>query len=303
VTYTGGSNNEGIVYSVCTNGSNFTVLHQCNITDGANPSGGLVLWSNTLYGATRIGGSNGNGTIFAMGTDGNNYRQIYAFQGYSNPCYPQGDLTVCSNTIYGMTANGPNGSLLGSVFSVNTDGSDFQVLYGFPAEGGIQGTNDAGSNPVGTLIVSGLNVYGLAEAGGINGVGTVYRLSLPPPPSTPPFFTGYVPLANSWNYLGTIGGNQYAFGYYSTLYFPYIYHNDLGWEYYIDAGNANHGAYFYDFASGVFLYTEPGIFPYMYDFNQNAWIFCAPQNGQIDRYQSGPRWFLNLSTQVWSNSP
>jgi hypothetical protein len=120
-------------------------------------------------------------------------------------------------------------------------------------------------------------------------------------PSTPPFFSGFAPLANNWNYLGAIGGDQYAFGYYSTLYFPYTYHLDLGWEYFIDARNGAHGAYFFDYADGVFFYTEPGIFPYIYDFNLNAWMYCAPQDGTTDRYQSGPRWFYNLSTSAWVN--
>jgi hypothetical protein len=92
-----------------------------------------------------------------------------------------------------------------------------------------------------------------------------------------------------------------VFGYYNLNNFPYIYHMDMGWEYFVDANNATHGGYFYDFADGVFFYTEPGMFPYLYDFSANTWMYYAPQSGTPDRYTSNPRWFYNLSTQSWSN--
>ncbi|HWF18784.1 MAG TPA: carboxypeptidase regulatory-like domain-containing protein [Verrucomicrobiae bacterium] len=121
-------------------------------------------------------------------------------------------------------------------------------------------------------------------------------------PGAPTFFTGEVALDTpGWYWLGPQGSDTNGFGYFSAEYAPYIFHQDLGWEYFIDAANAGHGAYFYDFTDDVWWYTETGLFPYMYDFNLKVWVFCAPQNGKTDSYQSNPRWFLNTSTKQWVN--
>ena len=41
-------------------------------SDGANPSGGMVLSGNTLFGTT-VYGAAGKGTVFAVNTNGNNF--------------------------------------------------------------------------------------------------------------------------------------------------------------------------------------------------------------------------------------
>ena len=63
----GGSRGMGTVFAVNTDGTGFTNLY--NFTggrDGANPYGGLILSSNTLYGTTYSGGTGGNGTVFSL---------------------------------------------------------------------------------------------------------------------------------------------------------------------------------------------------------------------------------------------
>ena len=72
----GGGNGNGVVYTINTDGTDFTVLHrftavnsQTSYTnyDGAYPEGALVLSGNTLYGTAEQGGSsNGNGTVFSL---------------------------------------------------------------------------------------------------------------------------------------------------------------------------------------------------------------------------------------------
>ncbi len=65
--YAGGSLGLGTVFAVNTDGTGFTNLYSfTGGSDGANPIGGLILSSNTLYGATRNGGSSGNGTAFSL---------------------------------------------------------------------------------------------------------------------------------------------------------------------------------------------------------------------------------------------
>ena len=69
-----GTNGNGTVFAVNTNGTGFTVLHSftaasgANSTnsDGASPQARLILSGNTLYGTTYKGGSSGDGTVFSL---------------------------------------------------------------------------------------------------------------------------------------------------------------------------------------------------------------------------------------------
>jgi hypothetical protein len=118
---------------------------------------------------------------------------------------------------------------------------------------------------------------------------------LPPPI---PFFTNQTALGNYAYYLQPSSNN--FFGYYSIAYYPYVYHFDLGWEYFVDAQNAANGAYLYDFTSQHWWYTEPGIFPYIYDFTFQAWLYCDPNISVPDTYYSYPRIFYDFgSSNVW----
>jgi subtilase family serine protease len=140
------------------------------------------------------------------------------------------------------------------------------------------------------------NGYDLCTGlGTMNGTNLINALAGPPQN----FFTLQAPLGNDWYYLAK--GTNHIFGYYSTVYFPYIFHQDMGWEYFIDADNAAHGGYFYDFTDGVFFYTEPGLFPYIYDYNVGSWMYYDPTS-QPGVYTSNPRWFLNTSTKAWTNN-
>jgi uncharacterized repeat protein (TIGR03803 family) len=65
--FAGGSWGWGEVFAVNTDGAEFTNLYSfTGRMDGANPIGGLVLSSNTLYGTTRNGGASGRGTVFSL---------------------------------------------------------------------------------------------------------------------------------------------------------------------------------------------------------------------------------------------
>jgi N-acetylneuraminic acid mutarotase len=120
----------------------------------------------------------------------------------------------------------------------------------------------------------------------------------PTPTPHPAFFTGETALGGGFYYLQFANGTP--FGYYS--YLParnFIYHLDLGFEYFFDANDANHGIYFYDFASGSFFYTSPSTFPDLYDFSLNAWLYYLPDVSNPGRYTHNPRWFFNFATRQW----
>src|SRR6266496_3550408 len=72
-------------------------------------------------------------------------------------------------TLYG-TANDGEGTVAGTVFKLNSDGTGFTVLKMF--------TNSVeGSLPYGGLVLSGSTLYGTTSEGGTNGSGTVFKLN------------------------------------------------------------------------------------------------------------------------------
>ena len=115
---------------------------------------------------------------------------------------------------------------------------------------------------------------------------------------SPAFFNGETALGGGFYYLQFANGTP--FGYYSYLSDQnFIYHIDLGFEYLFDANDANHGIYFYDFASSSFFYTSPTLFPDLYDFSLNAWLYYLPDVNNPGRYTHNPRWFFNFATGQW----
>ena len=156
-------------------GQTFNVLHSFNgYGDGGNPCGPLIWSGSTIYGMTPTnGGSNNGGTIFQIGTDGNNFNVLHSFGNGSNGpdpydgTNPQGGLTLCGSTLYGMTSLGGNNNL-GTVFKIGTNGSDYGLLHGFIG-------NPDGSSPCGDLTVNGSTLYGMTVWGG-TGRGTIFQI-------------------------------------------------------------------------------------------------------------------------------
>jgi len=89
-----------------------------------------------------------------------------------------------------------------------------------------------------------------------------------------------------------------VFGYYSYLTDPHwIYHFDMGYEYWFDANDGQSGIYFYDFASNHFFYTSPSFpFPYLYDFSLNTVLYYYPDTNNPGHYTTNPRYFYNFAT-------
>jgi hypothetical protein len=87
-----------------------------------------------------------------------------------------------------------------------------------------------------------------------------------------------------------------SFGYFAYLGGSWIYQLDLGYESVIPANDASNGVYMYDLKSGHWFYTNPGSFPYLYDFTLRAWLYYFPSSTLSDRYLSNPRYFANMTT-------
>jgi len=60
--------------------------------------------------------------------------------------------------------------------------------------------------------------------------------------------------------------------------------------------NATTSVYLYDLSSGHWWYTSSSLFPYLYDFAMNAWIFYFLNPNSPGHYTTNPRYFANLTT-------
>ena len=109
LTAEGGKYGNGVLFSIQTSGTHFTVLHSFGIpnsNDGINPEGSLLLNGTTLYGTTRLGGNNGKGSVFQINTDGTNYDRIWDFHGLPDGQKPIDNVIMLGNTLYGTTEVG-----------------------------------------------------------------------------------------------------------------------------------------------------------------------------------------------------
>ncbi len=182
----GGVAGEGTVFTVNTDGTGFSVLHNFTNLDGAFPAAGLVLSGDTLYGTTVNGGSSDNGAVFAVSTNGTGFRVLHNFTARRAPYYTNSDggnpyaaLILSGDTLYG-TAQGGGSANAGTVFALNTNSLVFTVLHSFTAaayDSNFNLTNSDGANPSARLVVSGDTLYGTASRGGNGGAGAVFAVS------------------------------------------------------------------------------------------------------------------------------
>jgi uncharacterized repeat protein (TIGR03803 family) len=186
--FNGGVAGDGTIFSINTNGTGFTTLHHFRWEiNGANPHA-IILSGNRLYGTGLGGGTFGSGVVFAMNTDGTGFTNLYRFSGVTGLLNtnrtgsgPFAGLALAGDTLYGATLGGGSGGK-GTLFSLNTNGSNFKSLYHFSSVSGAGSTNTDGATLRGEVVFSGNTLYGAAERGGSSGVGTLFALSLSGPP-------------------------------------------------------------------------------------------------------------------------
>jgi uncharacterized repeat protein (TIGR03803 family) len=170
----GGSSGYGTLFAVNTNGTGFTTLYTFSASDGGNPVAGLILSSNVLYGTTETEFGLTSGTVFAFNTNNGVLTTLHSFPALvsntnTDGWEPMAGLILSGNTLYG-TAYWGGSSGYGTVFAVNTDGTNFTVLHNFTSG------SDDGAYPAAGLILSGNTLYGTAN-GGSPGYGTVFAVN------------------------------------------------------------------------------------------------------------------------------
>ena len=191
VTASGGPQNSGVAFRLVppANGQGSwteTTLHSFDgANDGAAPFGALVADANgVLYGSTAGGGSGSGGVVFSltppsMGQSAWTETALYSFQFGSDGISPSAGvfLDTATGAIFGMTSAG----------GLNNDGEIYRLTP--PANGGkawtktdlydFRGGAD-GNYPVGALVRDQSGIfYGVTDAGGTPGWGTVFSLAPP----------------------------------------------------------------------------------------------------------------------------
>lgn len=178
-TYYGGTNDDGAIFRIGTNGAGYAVLHNFTgaVSDGATPYARLIQGADgALYGTTTSGGSNFDGTVFRISASGASYTVLHSFMGAPNDgaepaarLLQGADGALYGVTDYGGPYGGPYG--IGTVFRIGVNGSGYAALYIFTGTGG------DGAYPYGGLIqgADGL-LHGMTTYGGTNNYGTVFQI-------------------------------------------------------------------------------------------------------------------------------
>jgi len=168
----GGSGENGTIYSVKTNGTGFTAIHDFEAGDGGEGPGltPVIVSGTTLYGTT-------GGTVFSVHSDGTGFTTLHIFS-QENPsnftnedgASPGGGLALSGTTLYGTAEEGGTGAA-GTLFKMNVNGNGFTVLHTFSA------IEPNPGYPLGPIAISGNTIYGTAASGGADSGGIVYSVS------------------------------------------------------------------------------------------------------------------------------
>ncbi len=167
-TFLGGTNNDGTVFQISSNGV-IATLHQFDKRiDGKNPEAALVQGNDSyFYGTTYAGGAHNAGTIFKISSAGT-FSTLHDFSGSDGSGSRAALIQAADGYFYGTTFLG--GFRLGTLFQVNSNGL-LRTLYNFA------GGTDGGAPYAGLVEASDGYFYGTTGFGGSGLHGTVFRFT------------------------------------------------------------------------------------------------------------------------------
>jgi len=166
LTYQGGANDYGVLYSYDPVNDIFTNLISLSTSVGGRPQGNLMQASNgKLYGLMMLGGANSGGTLIEYTIAGNVLSKKVDLPAGSAPT---GELTESGGLLFGLTYGGGSNAV-GTLFEYDPVSFNLTVRANFDGAG-------KGSYPNGSLLkaTNGL-LYGMASLGGANGFGTLFE--------------------------------------------------------------------------------------------------------------------------------
>jgi uncharacterized repeat protein (TIGR03803 family) len=161
----GGANGVGTVFSMNLDGSNYQKLYSFAGTNGeSKPTTGLAFANSKLYGTTDL-------SIFSISPGGSGFQTVHTFNGLTEGDRPSTPIAV-GQVLYGTLGAGTIYG--GLIYSVNLDGSNFQILHGYTSAG----VSTEGGDPTGGLTAVGSKLYGTTQYGGPGSNGTIFSMNL-----------------------------------------------------------------------------------------------------------------------------
>jgi uncharacterized repeat protein (TIGR03803 family) len=195
----------GTIFKITRDDVFTTIYSFCELSNcpsGATPFAGPVQAVNgNIYGTTPLGGGNRSGTVFSVNSAGV-VTALYSFCG-ENVCpnAPLGLVQATDRNLYGVFSQGGGGDYAGAIFNVTLGGA-FATLYSFCAQ---PGCADGQYPDAGLVQATNGELYGVTDTGGVNGVGTVYSLSVGLGP-----FVAFVQAAGKVGQTGGILGQGFT---------------------------------------------------------------------------------------------
>lgn len=186
-TAVGGTSDCGTVFELSPAGGgqwHENVLHSFScFDDGKNPYGGVTLDAQgNLYGTTVAGGTGGTcvgdgcGVVYKLSFSGGSWTESVLYNFHDSPDgWGAGGGVVFdrAGNLYGTTPDG-GAFEVGTVYQLRqTNGQWTETVIN-----DFSGGNDGGVGGLGRLLVDFFgNIYGVAEIGGAQGAGTVFRMN------------------------------------------------------------------------------------------------------------------------------
>lgn len=204
-TTNGGTENDGVVFKIKRDGTDFQVLYNFTDTTAYVPESSVLLVDGYLYGTTKYGGIYHFGTVFKIKPDGSDFSIIANFDRDIYGSDLNGSLYYDGAFLYGTAPIGGinNG---GTIYRLAPDGSGFTTIHDFSI------ASDDGNSPYGHLISDGTFLYGMTVGGGSVNQGIAFKIK--------PDGTGFQKLIDftddptgSWGYGALVyDGTDYLYG-------------------------------------------------------------------------------------------
>ena len=171
VTYYGGVNGVGTIYSMKTDGStydNYSFTGNGSSATGSYPVGRLVQTGGAFYGMCNSGANVNGGNVFKFTHSGSSYtvNSYYSFDGYYG-AYPYNRLAVDSGgNLYGFTTGGGIYGY-GTAFKLPTTGINAGIPVRLHSFNGVDGQFSTSYGQPGPYLAADKNLYGVSAQGGI----------------------------------------------------------------------------------------------------------------------------------------
>jgi uncharacterized repeat protein (TIGR03803 family) len=183
MTFDGGPNAAGVIFSFDPATSTYTVLRNFGTPDGVNPHGSLLKANDgKFYGMTYFSNNEsafgrGGGVIFSFDPVTSGYMVLKELDIATDGGRPFGTLIQGSTgLLYGVTSelstaderDPPNG--YGTIFSINPTTAAFTKLHDF--------NNTDGASPRGSVVEAAGKLYGMTFSGGTANNGVIFSFDL-----------------------------------------------------------------------------------------------------------------------------